>query len=117
MAFTEHEEQVSEFYSRVVDNSHNWNGGFLTLGVRKTKSGDPIPRPLCYGTAYDKLLEGSIIQAAHSVLDVACGQGADLLQIKSQNGCNIQGLDISAANVEYNREAKTVRHWNYCNAR
>ena len=100
MAFTEHEEKVSEFYSRVVDNNHDWNDGFLTFGLWKTKSGDPIPHPLCYGAVYDELLEGSMIQADHSVLDVACGQGAGMLRIKSQNGCNIQGLDISAANVE-----------------
>ena len=100
MAFTEHEEQVSEFYSRVVDNSHNWNGGFLTFGEWKTKSGYPIPHPLCYGSLYDELLEGSMIQADHSVLHVACGQGAGMLRTNSQNGCNIQGLDISAANVE-----------------
>ncbi|CAH3013892.1 unnamed protein product [Porites evermanni] len=100
MAFTEHEEKVSEFYSRVVDNNHDWNDGFLTFGLWKTKSGDPIPHPLCYGAVYDELLEGTMIQADHSVLDVACGQGAGMLRIKSQNGCNIQGLDISAANVE-----------------
>lgn len=100
MAFTEHEEKVSEFYSRVADNNHNWNDGFLTFGLWKTKSGDPIPHPLCYGAVYDELLEGSMIQADHNVLDVACGQGAGMLRIKSQYGCNIQGLDISAANVE-----------------
>ena len=100
MAFTEHEEKVSEFYSRVADNNHNWNDGFLTFGLWKTKSGDPIPHPLCYGTVYDELLEGSMIQADHNVLDVACGQGAGMLRIKSQYGCNIQGLDISTANVE-----------------
>ena len=100
MAFTEHEEKVSEFYSRVADKNHNWNDGFLTFGLWKTKSGDPIPHPLCYGAVYDELLEGNMIQADHSVLDVACGQGAGMLRIKSQNGCNIQGLDISAANVE-----------------
>ena len=100
MAFTEHEEKVSEFYFRVADNNHNWNDGFLTFGLWKTKSGDPIPHPLCYGAVYDELLEGSMIQADHNVLDVACGQGAGMLRIKSQNGCNIQGLDISAANVE-----------------
>ena len=117
MALTERAEQISEFYSRVVDNSHNWNDGFLTFGEQKTKSGDPIPHPLCYGAVYDELLEGSMIQADHSVLDVACWQGAGMLRIKSQNGCNIQGLDIIAANVEQRSEEKTVRHWNYCNAR
>ena len=32
MALTERAEQISEFYSRVVDNSHNWNDGSLTFG-------------------------------------------------------------------------------------
>ena len=100
MAFTEHEENVSKFYSRVADDNHNWNEGFLTFGVWKTKSGEPLPRPACYRAVYDELLEGSMIQAEHNVLDVACGQGAAMLQIKSQYGCNIQGLDISAANAE-----------------
>ena len=76
MAFTEHEEKVSEFYSRVVDNNHDWNDGFLTFGVWKTKSGDPIPHPLCYGAVYDELLEGSMLQADHSVLDVALWAGS-----------------------------------------
>ena len=60
MALTERAEQISEFYSRVVDNSHNWNDGFLTFGEWKTKSGDPIPHPLCYEAVYDELLEGKI---------------------------------------------------------
>lgn len=100
MEFTEHEEKVSQFYSRVVDNSHDWNEGFLTFGLWKTKSGDPIPRPDCYRGIYDELLEGSGIQPHHDVLEVACGQGSGMLRIKSQYGCNIQGLDISVANVE-----------------
>ena len=100
MAFTEHEEKVSEFYSRVADNDHNWNEGFLTFGLWKTKSGDPIPHPKCYRALYDELLEGSGMESHHDVLDVACGQGAGMLKIKSQYGCNIQGLDVSAANVE-----------------
>ena len=102
-AFTEHEENVSKFYSRVADNNHNWNEGFLTFGLWKTKSGEPITPPACYRAVYDELLEGSMIQADHKVLDVACGQGAAMLQIKSQYGCHIQGLDISAANVEIAR--------------
>ena len=100
MALTERAEQISEFYSRVVDNSHTWNDGFLTFGEWKTKSGDPIPHPLCYEAAYDEPLEGNMIQADHSVLDVACGQGPGMLQIKSQTARSIQGLDISAANVK-----------------
>ena len=100
MEFTEHEENVSQFYSRVADNSHDWNEGFLTFGLWKTKSGEPIPRPKCYRAIYDELSEGSGIQPHHDVLDVACGQGAGMLRVKSQYGCNTQGLDISVANVE-----------------
>ena len=51
----------------------NCNDGFLTFGEWKTKSGDPIPHPLCYGAVYDELLESNMIQPDHSVLDVACG--------------------------------------------
>ena len=100
MAFTEHEENVSQFYSRIVDTEHNWNEGFLTFGIWETKSGDPIPPPLCYKTMYDELLEGSMIQADHNVLEVACGQGAGMMRVKSKYGCNIQGLDISDGNVK-----------------
>ena len=67
-----------------MDNSHNWNDGFFTFGEWKTKSRDPIPHPLCYEGVYDdELLEGSKIQADHSVLDVACEQGVGMLRIKS----------------------------------
>ena len=100
MPFTDHEENVSDFYSRIVDKQHNWNEGFLTFGIWKTPSGDPIPPPQCYQTTYDELLESSKMQADHNVLEVACGQGAGMLRIKSKYGCNIQGLDISVANVE-----------------
>ncbi|KAM7445137.1 hypothetical protein ABFA07_006390 [Porites harrisoni] len=96
MALTERAEQISEFYSRVVDNSHNWNDGFLTFGEWKKKSGDPIPHPLCYEAVYDELLEGNMIQADHSVLDVAyvTNQIPEWLQ-------HLRSVDyISPANVE-----------------
>ena len=100
MEFTQHERNVSDFYSRIADMEHNYNRGFLTFGIWKTKSGDPIQPPLCYQATYDELLHGSLIQKHHSVLEVACGQGAGMLKIKENFGCDIQGLDISAGNVQ-----------------
>ncbi|KAJ8303040.1 hypothetical protein KUTeg_019436 [Tegillarca granosa] len=100
MSLTGHEENVSKFYSRVVDGNHDWNEGFLTFGLWKTKSGEPIPRPLCYRQLYDELLENSGILPHHNVLEVACGQGSGMKRINANFGCIIQGIDVSEANVK-----------------
>lgn len=100
MALTDHEENVSKFYSRLVVDNHDWNEGFLTFGLWKTKSGEPISRPLCYRQLYDELLENSGVLSHHNVLEVACGQGAGMKRIKSKFNCHIQGIDVSEANVK-----------------
>eukprot|EP00111_Clytia_hemisphaerica_P022728 TCONS_00066868-protein len=101
--FGTHEQDVSNFYSRIADMSHDYNKGFLTFGLWETKDGDPIDPPRCYEEIYDEMLAGSQILKHHRVLEVACGQGSGMLKIHKKYGCDITGLDISIGNVEISK--------------
>jgi sarcosine/dimethylglycine N-methyltransferase len=50
--------------------------------------------------AVDKLLPGLRLTAGMTALDVGCGLGGPARQVARNTGCNVVGLDITAAYVE-----------------
>jgi ubiquinone/menaquinone biosynthesis C-methylase UbiE len=94
-----HEELVEQFYSHGTKNRKSQDGGFLSLGYWQARNDT-------YHHAVETLI-GHILDAEKPVLDctvlnVACGYGAETMEIyKKLQPNKIIAIDITAPHIDY----------------
>lgn len=82
--------RLIRFHSLNPNTSHYWNTLYAKEGISPTRN---------YEKLHDKIIE--LCPFESKILDVGCGVGILLSKLKSENGCEVYGIDFSKNAVEF----------------